>query len=118
MSPEERDRTYIAHMLECIQRINEYCRADQNAFYSSRLLPDAVIRNLQTMAESAQRLSESTKALGPEIPWRAISGFRNVIVHNYLGLDLDAIWLVIVKDLPTLKIELEKIFQQVRGSSP
>jgi uncharacterized protein with HEPN domain len=117
MSPEERDRTYVAHMLECIQRINEYCGGDQNAFYSSRLLQDAVIRNLQTMAESGQRLSESTKALGPEIPWRAISGFRNVIVHNYLGLDLDAIWLVVATDLPALKIELEKLSQKFRGSS-
>jgi uncharacterized protein with HEPN domain len=71
------------------------------------MVQDAVMRNLQTLAESSQRLSESAKMTQPKVDWRAIAGFRNVLVHDYLGLDLDAIWLVIENDLPPLKSALE-----------
>jgi len=47
-------------------------------------------------------LSATTKALAPTVPWRAISGFRNIIVHDYLGLDVDLIWRVVADDLPVL----------------
>ena len=117
MSPNERDRVYVAHMLDCIERIFDYCENDEKKFRSSRLVQDAVIRNLQTMAESAQRLSDSSKALAPELPWRAISGFRNVIVHDYLGLDLDSIWLVVANNLPPLRISLERIRQSIPDSN-
>jgi uncharacterized protein with HEPN domain len=109
MNPQERDRVYVSHMLDCISRIDEYCSGDETTFRSSRLIQDAVMRNLQTMAESAQRLSDDSKKLAPEVPWRAISGFRNVVVHDYLGLDLDAIWLVVNTNLSPLKTGLLKI---------
>lgn len=63
---------------------------------------DRVIRNLQTLTESSQRLSVDIKGTEPQIPWRELSGFRNVIVHDYLGVDLDAVWLVVAQDLPPL----------------
>jgi uncharacterized protein with HEPN domain len=55
------------------------------------------------MAESSQHLSDGSKALAPDVPWRAISGFRNIIVHDYLGVDLDMVWQVVVSDLPSLR---------------
>ena len=76
--------------------------ADRARFEASRLVQDAVIRNLQTLAESSQRLSSEIKGTEPQIPWRELSGFRNVIVHGYLGVDLAAVWLVVAQDLPAL----------------
>ena len=61
-----------------------------------------MIRNLQTLAESSQRLSSEIKGTEPQIPWRELAGFRNVIVHGYLGVDLGAVWLVVEQDLPPL----------------
>ncbi len=55
------------------------------------------------MSESSQRLPDSIKNKYSQIPWRGISGFRNILVHDYLGVDLDAIWGVVEKDLPQLK---------------
>ncbi len=78
----EADRLYIRHMLECISRIDEYVGADRALFMASRLIQDAVVRNLQTLAESSQRLSETTRASEPSVPWRAIAGFRNILVHD------------------------------------
>ncbi len=111
MTKQDRDELYISHMLECIARVEEYGGNNRGKFFSSKMLQDAVIRNLQTLAESSQRLSEAAKSAQPEIDWRAIAGFRNVLVHDYLGLDLEAIWLVIENDLPQLRKALETMMR-------
>jgi uncharacterized protein with HEPN domain len=105
----EADKIYVAHMLECIDRVLAYTESGQEVFMQSSMVQDAVIRNLQTMAESSQRLSEPTKSLSPHTPWRAISGFRNIIVHDYLGLDLDVVWSVVEKELPALQSTLRQL---------
>ncbi|MBE9068808.1 DUF86 domain-containing protein [Leptolyngbya cf. ectocarpi LEGE 11479] len=79
------DRTYRQHILECIFLIKKYTRGGKNEFMQSSLIQDAVIRRLQTMAESSQKLSPELKAQAPDINWRALSGFRNVLTHDYLG---------------------------------
>jgi uncharacterized protein with HEPN domain len=103
------DGVLIAHMRECIERIREYCAGDQSRFESSRMVQDAVIRNLQTLTESSQRLSDAIRATEPHVPWRELAGFRNVIVHGYLGIDLAAVWLVIEQDLPPLGAALDRM---------
>ena len=97
------DAVYLRHILECIRRIEEHAAAGRGAFFASHTLQDATLRNLQTLAEATQRLSDSLKAARPDIPWASIAGFRNVLVHNYLGIDLGLIWTVIERDLPPLK---------------
>ena len=73
------------------------------------MVQDAVARNLQTLAEASGRLSEAAKERVAEVPWRAITGFRNVLVHGYLGIDADVVWRVIERDLPPLKSALLKL---------
>ena len=102
------DSVYIEHMLECILRINQYVE-NKEQFYQSHLVQDAVVRNLQVMAESSQRLSDDIKEKYPDIPWKNISGFRNILVHGYLGVDLEIIWSVVVQELPNLEKVLTKI---------
>lgn len=68
-----------------------------------------MIRNLQTLTESSQRLSNDIKATEPQIPWRELAGFRNVIVHGYLGMDLVAVWLVVEQDLPPLAAAIDRM---------
>lgn len=82
-SPE--DRVYLEHILACTSLIRDYTRNGKTAFTASALVQDAVLRRLQTMAESTQRLSNEVKAQAPEVDWRALSGFRKVLVHDYLG---------------------------------
>jgi len=107
-----RDQVYIEHMIECIERVERYAGKDRGLFMHSDLVQDAVVRNLQLLAESSQRLSSEAKASQPRIDWRAISGFRNVLVHDYLGLDLESIWLVVEAELPILKQALEDIIKR------
>ena len=97
------DLVYLRHIAESIRRVEENTRGGQQAFLSSHTIQDAVLRNLQTLAESTQRLSADAKAEQPAVDWRAISGFRNVLVHNYLGLDMEQVWIVVDRDVPPLK---------------
>ncbi len=100
-------------MGDCLDRIAEYANAERTRFDASRLVQDAVIRNLQTLAESSQRLSSEIKGTEPQIPWRELSGFRNVIVHGYLGIDLGAVWLVVEQDLPALTEAVNRMVERL-----
>ncbi len=112
MKPDARsDRVLLEHIRECIDRIREYTGFNRDSFYASRLVQDAVVRNLQLLAESTQRLSKAVKESEGNIPWRAISGFRNVLVHGYLEIDLDAVWSVVEHDLPDLAEAIERMAQ-------
>lgn len=93
-------------MLDCIKRIEDYTKYDKSTFMESTLIQDAVIRNLQIMAESSQRLGPRVKQMQPHIAWRELSGFRNILVHDYLGVDLKTIWSVLELELPNLKSAL------------
>ena len=97
------DKLYLIHIAECIARVEEYAHGGREEFLGSRLIQDAVLRNLQVLAESTQRLSDSLKSAQAEVNWRAISGFRNVLVHDYLGVDLERVWQIVENDLPGLK---------------
>ena len=109
----EADRVLLAHMRDCLSRILEYTNAERSRFDTSRLVQDAVVRNLQTLAESSQRLSSEIKGTEPQIPWRDLAGFRNVIVHGYLGVDLGAVWLVVEQDLPALTDAVNRMATQL-----
>ena len=97
------DSVYLHHIQECIRRIEENVADGKDRFLESHTLQDAVIRNLQTMAESTQRLSDDLKDAHPEIEWYRIAAFRNVLVHDYLGIDIERIWEITQRDIPPLK---------------
>jgi uncharacterized protein with HEPN domain len=106
----ERDAVYIEHILECIDRIKHYTRNGKDSFMNESLVQDAVLRRLQTMAESTQRLSDDLKAGVPDVDWRALSGFRNLLVHDYLGgIDLERVWDAIANYLPSLERAIKEI---------
>lgn len=104
-----RDRVYLKHILECIRRVEEDVQGGESVFRSNRTIQDAVLRNLQTLSESVQRLSGASKSLQPTIPWQEIARFRNRIVHDYLHVDFDIVWGIIERDLPPLKIAIQEI---------
>lgn len=86
---------YALHILDAIAKIRQIqARGDLTQDF---VLYDAALRNLQTLSEATQQLPADRKAAHPEIPWREISGFRNILVHNYLG-DIDAVTIVTVID--------------------
>ncbi len=67
------------------------------------MVHDAVIRNLEIIGEAAKRLDEVYRAAHPEIPWSALAGLRDVLIHQYEGIDLEREWAIVENDLPGLK---------------
>lgn len=102
------DRLYLIHLSESIKKIESYTKGlDFASFMQNTLIQDAVLRNLQVLAESTQRLSEDFKMRHPEIEWYKIAGLRNILVHDYLGIDLETVWAVVANKLPELKIVVQ-----------
>ena len=105
------DRVYLKHILRCISRIEEYTATGRESFFASHLIQDGVIRNLQTLAESSQRLNESIRTSQSTVDWKGLAGFRNVLVHDYLGVDLEYVYRAVAQDVPRLKLACEAALQ-------
>ena len=111
------DRLYLVHILECIDRIERYTAEGKKAFMADERTQDAVLRNLQVLSESTQRLSDGLKEAHPEVDWRGISGFGNVLVHDYLGIHLIRVWEIVEDDLSELKDGIYNILLDLGGGS-
>jgi uncharacterized protein with HEPN domain len=106
------DQKYLLHILESIRRIEEDVSGGRMAFDASHTIQDAVLHNLQLIAESIKRLSEESKTSHPHVSWREIAGFRNFLVHDYMGVDLGVVWEIVVRDVPVLKSAVDEILAQ------
>jgi uncharacterized protein with HEPN domain len=98
----DRDRTYLGHIQDCIAAIREFSAIGKEAFVKSRLHRDAVMRNFEIIGEASTRISKETKDRG-NIPWAEIKALRNLLIHQYTDIRPDLIWQVIVDDLPALE---------------
>lgn len=107
------DAFYLRHILECIHRVEEDTAAGVDVFRGSRVTQDAVLRNLQVLAESCQRLSAALKARWPLVEWSQIAAFRNVLVHGCLGVDLEQVWKITQADVPALRKNVELMLREV-----
>jgi uncharacterized protein with HEPN domain len=95
-------RPYALHILEMIERIHHI--QERGNLTADVILYDAALRNLQTLAEASQRLPPALKARHSDIPWKRIGGFRNILVHNYLGdIDPQTVLGIIRDQLPPLE---------------
>lgn len=96
-------RPYVEHVIGCIRRIVEDSASGRDAVFASRTLQDAIVRNLQVLCESTQRIDTPHKQRHPEIDWRSIAGMRNVLVHDYFEVDFETVWLVVTRTFLPLK---------------
>lgn len=96
-------RLYLVHIKECIEKIEEYTGQGESVFSADSKTQDAVVRNFEIIGEAVKRLSDETRQLAPNIPWRQFAGFRDVLIHQYDGVDMAEVWMTVVNDLPALK---------------
>jgi uncharacterized protein with HEPN domain len=101
------DALYLHHMLERCRRISRFIRPGKEAFMRSEELQDAVIRNVEVIGEAAKRVSPETRDSLASLDWRAICGMRDVLIHDYIGVDLDEVWDVSTTGIPELQAALE-----------
>lgn len=96
-------RVYLAHILERIDRVREYTIQGRDAFFSDLRTQDAVIRNFEVIGEAAKRIPEEYRKAHPAIPWRELSGFRDVLIHQYEGVSIAEVWQIVERNLEPLR---------------
>ena len=105
-----RSEAYILHIRDAILAIELYGSAHSfEEFMKSPWDQAALTRHLEIIGEAAVQLSDEYKHSHPEIPWRRLADFRNVLIHEYFAIDPQLVWEIIEKDLPTLKKQIETL---------
>lgn len=105
------DRLYLHHMLERCQRVARFIRPGRTAFMASEELQDAVIRNVEVIGEAAKRVSVESRSLMASLDWKSICGMRDVLIHDYIGVDLEEVWNVASSRIPELQAVLERFLE-------
>jgi uncharacterized protein with HEPN domain len=101
-----RDLVYLNHILDAIDKITAYVSVGRDLFMVTSHWQDAVIRQLEIIGEATKHLSEALHQQYPATPWRRIAGLRDVLIHDYMGVDLAAVWEVTQSNLPLLKQQI------------
>ena len=97
------DAAFLGHMLNAIDRLADLvARTDRGVFDQDWVVQDAVIRELEVLGEAAGRISPAFVQAHPEIPWRAITGIRHKLIHDYFVVDLGIVWQTATVNVPAV----------------
>jgi len=104
------DSIYIDHILNSINRILDYISGkDRQAFEADMLTQDAVVRQLEIIGEATKRVSNELRSKHPDIPWSDMAGMRDVLIHDYIDVDLGVVWKTASENIPDLKALIIKL---------
>jgi uncharacterized protein with HEPN domain len=108
---------YLTHILECIDLVEDYVSGlNQEEFEGRQQVQDAVLRRIEIIGEAVKNLPEDLRKAHPQVPWRQIAGTRDKVIHDYLGVDVELIWNVVVTLLPELADQVRDILASLEPS--
>ena len=105
------ERLYLSNIQECIERIEEYTKGGKEEFMQTKMIQDAVIRNFEIIGEATKRLSPELRSQYSDVPWQQMAGLRDVLIHDYLKVNLNLVWQIIEQNLSNLKRQVTAILQ-------
>ncbi|MBD1401277.1 DUF86 domain-containing protein [Pelovirga terrestris] len=106
------DHAYLLHIIDAINQIETYLAGiAYDDFLTSRMHQDAVIRQLEILGEATKNISMDTRDRNPDIPWKDMAGMRDILIHQYFGVDMGSVWDSANTDIPTIKPLLKELVQ-------
>jgi uncharacterized protein with HEPN domain len=103
------DREKLLDIKEAIENVQKYASRGEDVFRKDELIQTWILHHIQILGEAAARLSDEFQEKHPEIPWFKIVGMRNILVHDYFSIDINAVWSVVENDLPVLYEQIVKL---------
>lgn len=103
------DRERLLDVLEAVERIDRYARKGRETFERDELVQTWIVHNLQIIGESCRAISPEFRDAHPEIPWSKIIGMRNILVHDYFGIDTDVVWEAVQRDVSRLEEQIRAL---------
>ena len=107
------ERLYLSNIQECIERIEEYTKCGKEEFMATKIIQDAVIRNFEIIGEATKRLSPELRSKYSDVPWQQMAGLRDVLIHDYLKVNLNLVWQIIEQNLSDLKRQVKAIIENL-----
>ena len=106
----KQETLFLDDILEAIEKIDAYKKGySYQKFTSNSMMVDAILRNLEIIGEATKKIPADHKNAQPQIPWKKIAGIRDILIHEYFGVNLEIIWDVVINKLPELKEAVKKI---------
>ena len=109
------DRERLLDIAEAIAKIEKYASRGRDLFESDELIQNWILRHIQIIGEAARGVSADLKTVHPDVEWVKIAGMRNILVHDYFGINTELVWDTVVNDLPRLKTKVENILKLTDG---
>jgi uncharacterized protein with HEPN domain len=103
----------LLHIRDAIDRVLAYAEPGRDVFMADPMRQDAIVRNLEIVGEAAKQVPNEIRERSPEIPWRQMAGTRDKLAHDYFGVDLDLVWDVVAKELPSTREHLAVLIEDM-----
>ena len=104
------DKIYIEHILQSVDRIKAYLSGkDHQSFSDDFMTQDAVVRQLEIIGEATKRISKDLRNKNPQVPWSDMAGMRDILIHDYIDVDIDIVWKTASESIIKLKSLLQNL---------